>query len=392
MVNKSITVPLLDLKAQYASLKSELNAAMLKVVESQYFILGGEVETLESKIASYCKTSHAVGCASGSDALLLALVALDVKAGDEVLCPSYTFFATAGAVSRLGATPVFVDIDPTTYNMDPAAAKKVAAKCRRLKAIIPVHLFGLCTDMAPIENLARDLNVPLIEDAAQAIGSEDSRGKRAASMGKIGCLSFFPSKNLGGFGDGGMVTTNDAGLAEKMAILRVHGSKPKYVHRVVGFNSRLDALQAAVLNVKLKYLDGWTSARQRNASIYNQFFSDAGAQTSDVPLSDGGFPLRIPKTPAPPARHIFNQYIIRVPAPKRDQLREQLTRNSIGTEVYYPIPLHRQECFASHQLSPENLIHSENAANETVALPIYPELSHDQLEHVANSIITFLRS
>jgi dTDP-4-amino-4,6-dideoxygalactose transaminase len=391
-VNSSVTVPLLDLKAQYAAHKSELDAAMWRVAESQYFILGPEVEALEAEIATYTRTPHAIGCASGSDALLLALMALDIKPGDQVLCPSYTFFATAGAVSRLGAIPVFADIDPVTYNLDPQSARQAASRCKRLKALIPVHLFGLCADTTAFEELARELKVPMIEDAAQAIGSEDSRGRSAGSVGAMGCFSFFPSKNLGCFGDGGMITTRDAGLAEKMSVLRIHGSKPKYYHKVVGINSRLDALQAAVLRVKLKFLDQWTTGRQRNAATYNELFSAAGAQMSDVPLSKGGFPLRLPKPPPSPARHIYNQYIIRVPKEQRDPLREDLKRERIGTEVYYPLPLHRQECFADLGYEVGTLPHTESAANETLALPIYPELSHEQLKHVADAVIKFLGS
>ena len=385
----AVAVPLLDLKLQYASIKGELDAAMLGVAASQQFILGSEVEKLEIEIAAYSRAPFAVGCASGSDALLLALMALDVKAGDEVLCPSYTFFATAGAISRLGGVPVFADIDPATYNMDPRAARNAAKKCKRLKAIIPVHLFGLCADMPAYESLACDLGVPLIEDAAQAIGSEDETGRRAASIGAIGCLSFFPSKNLGCFGDGGMVTAKDALTAEKMRVMRVHGMQPKYFHKYVGINSRLDALQAAVLRVKLKYLDAWTLGRQRNAQVYNALFSAAGALESGTPFSATEFPLRIPKA-FTKARHIYNQYILRVPADKREALREDLKQKNIGTEVYYPLPLHRQECFADLGYAIGSLPESEAAANETVALPIYPDLTREQLEHVARSVISFL--
>jgi dTDP-4-amino-4,6-dideoxygalactose transaminase len=317
-------------------------------------------------------------------------MALDVKPGDEILCPSYTFFATAGAIARTGAIPVFVDIEPATYNMDPAALKAVANKCKRLKAIIPVHLFGQCANMAAIEPIARELNVPIIEDAAQAIGSEDSRGKRAGSMGVLSCFSFFPSKNLGGFGDGGMNTSLDAELAEKMRVLRVHGSKPKYYHKVIGFNSRLDALQAAILRVKLRHLDSWTQGRQKNASFYDQAFAAKGAKNSSTPLSEGGLPLRTPAPAAKGARHIYNQYVLRVPAAKRDPLMNFLKEQNIGTEIYYPLPLHQQECFAYLKCKEGSLPHSEAAARETLAIPVYPELSKQQLEYVVEKVVEFL--
>jgi dTDP-4-amino-4,6-dideoxygalactose transaminase len=384
-----MNVPLLDLKLQYASIKAELDAAMLEVAANQQFILGSEVEKLESEIASYSRSPHAIGCASGSDALLVALMALGVKVGDEVVCPSYTFFATAGAISRLGAIPVFADIDPASYNMDPVAARAVIQRCKRLKAIIPVHLFGLCADMVAYENIARENNVPLIEDAAQAIGSDDAAGRRAGSIGTMGCLSFFPSKNLGCFGDGGMITTRDPELAEKMRVLRVHGMQPKYYHKYIGINSRLDALQAAVLRVKLKYLDAWTERRIKNAAIYQSTFIEAGAQDSRTPISTGGFPLRVPYA-IPGARHIYNQYIIRVPANRRDALRDDLKQQNVGTEIYYPLPLHRQECFAGLGYAAGSLPHSEAAAAETIALPIFPELTPEQLNHVAAAIIRFL--
>jgi len=390
-VSHTVKVPLLDLKAQYAGIKAEITAALLRVVESQHFILGPEVEGLEAEIAQYCHTPHAIGCASGSDALLLALMALNVRAGDEVICPSYTFFATAGAISRLGAVPVFTDINPATYNLDPGDARQAAARCQRLKAILPVHLFGQCADMPALEELAAEFKVPLVEDAAQAVGSADPRGRQAGTIGAIGCYSFFPSKNLGCFGDGGMLATADSGLAERLRVLRVHGSKPKYYHKVLGVNSRLDALQAAVLRVKLKHLDSWTAGRQRNAATYDNAFCAAGARSSDVPLAAGGLPLRIPLPAQAPARHIYNQYVIRVPAALRDGLREQLKNQSIGTEIYYPLPLHRQECFQELGYGEGSLPHSEAAARETLALPVYPELSTEQLQYVAQTATDFLR-
>jgi len=390
-LGEPLTVPLLDLKAQYAAIRSEIEPAITRVIESQFFILGPEVTALEAELAAYCRVPHAIGCSSGSDALLLALMALNIEPGDEVICPSYTFFATAGAIARLGAVPVFVDSDPVTYNICPRSTAAVAAKCKRLKAIIPVHLFGQCADMAALEPIAAQYKVPLIEDAAQAIGSEDARGKRAGTMGVLSCFSFFPSKNLGCFGDGGLVCSLDAEIAEAIRVLRVHGMKPKYFHQLIGMNGRLDALQAAVLRVKLKYLDSWTAGRQRNAALYDKLFQHAGAKTSSTPLSEGGFPLRTPQPAPRGARHIYNQYIIRVPAHRRDGLMQHLKSKNIGTEVYYPVPLHRQECFAYLKYAEGSLPHAELAARETLALPIYPELSAQQIEHVAASIAEFLK-
>lgn len=385
------TVPLLDLKPQYRALKAEIDAAIARVVESQQFILGPEVDALEKEIAAHCRVSHAVGCSSGTDALILALMALGVKEGDEVLCPAYTFFATAGSIARLGARPVFADIDPATYNLDPESARKTARGCKKLKAIMPVHLFGQCAPMAELETLSRELGAPIVEDAAQAIGSEDAQGRRAGSIGKIGCLSFFPTKNLGAFGDAGMVITNDPALAERMSVLRVHGMKPKYYHQLVGLNARLDALQAAVLRVKLKHLDAWTGGRQANAARYDRAFAKADARDSSTPLASGGLPLRYPKPPTGKVRHIYNQYVIRVPAKYRDGLMQHLKARGIGSEIYYPAPLHLQECFGYLGQGPGTLPNAEAAARETLALPIYPELSGAQMDHVAGSIVSFLR-
>jgi dTDP-4-amino-4,6-dideoxygalactose transaminase len=385
-----VIVPLLDLKAQHASIRDEVMRALEEVVESQWFIMGPVVKAFEEEIASYCRVPHAIGNASGSDALLLALMALGVGPGDEVICPSYTFFATGGSIHRLGARPVFVDIDPITYNVHSAAVRSAAAGCTRLKAIMPVHLFGQVADMTAMLATAREFGVPLIEDAAQAIGAEDALGRRAGSIGAVGCFSFFPSKNLGAFGDGGLCTTGDPDLAESIGILRLHGGKPKYYHRVVGMNSRLDALHAAVLRVKLRHLDAWTGGRQRNAALYDALFADAGAMTSAEPLEGGGFPLRTPEPAPDGARHIYNQYVIRVPAPIRDAVRDDLASKGVGTEIYYPVPLHLQECFESLGYRRGDLPHSENAADETIALPIFPELSEAQIEHVARTIIAYV--
>ena len=363
-------VPLLDLKAQYATIKDEIKAAIDEVLESQYFILGPKVQQFEEEIAEYCNAQHAVGVASGSDALLLALMAIDIGYGDEVITTPYTFFATAGSISRLGAKPVFVDIDAKTYNINPELIEENITD--KTKAIIPVHLYGQCADMDPILEIGKKYNLCIIEDAAQAIGAE-YKGRKAGSMGDMGCLSFFPSKNLGGYGDGGMVITNNADLAEKIRVLRAHGAKPKYYHSLIGVNSRLDALQAAVLSVKLKYLDGWSKARRQNAENYNHFFSDTDVVT---PYAE------------PHNYHIYNQYIIRVS--KRDELQEFLKERNIGTAIYYPVSLHLQGCYADLGYREGDLPESEKAAQETLALPIYSELTKEQQTTVVATIKEFI--
>lgn len=388
----AMQVPLLDLRSQYQTIREELDAAIRRVVEGQQFILGPEVEALERDLAAYCGSRFAVGCASGSDALLLALMALGIGPGDQVLCPSYTFFATAGSVWRLGARPVFADIDPATYNLDLEKTRRVAAGCRHLKALLPVHLFGRAADMEGFLELGRELGVPVIEDAAQAIGSQDAQGHRAGSRGAAGCFSFFPTKNLGGFGDGGMVTTDDPQIAEKIRILRVHGAEPKYVHGLVGLNSRLDALQAAVLRVKLRHLEVWTSRRRSHAAAYDAAFAAAGAHACGDAAEAGGLPLATPRPTSSPARHVYNQYVIRVPAERRDALRASLSDRGIGTEIYYPLGLHEQRCFADLGYRHGDLPETEAAAAETLALPIYPELEPAQHEHVVKSVIAGLGS
>ncbi len=377
-------VPLLDLKPQYAVIKTEIQKALNRVCDSQYFIMGPEVAALEEELAAYCQTEFSLGVSSGTDALLLAMMALGITAGDEVITTPYTFFATAGCVARLGARAVFVDIDPHTFNIDPT--KIEAAITPRTKAIIPVHLYGQCADMSPIMDIAARHNLTVIEDAAQAIGAE-YKNRRAGSLGHIGCFSFFPSKNLGAFGDGGAVTTNDPDLAERMRVLRVHGGQPKYYHKFVGGNFRLDALQAAVVRVKLKYLDDWTAARQRNAARYNQLFADDSRLIRPFEAGDSGqHAHRAGSTaPWPGYRHIYNQYILRV-GPKRDDLRAWLQEKTIGNEIYYPVPLHLQECFAEWGGRPGDYPVSEQAAAETIALPIYPDLTDEQLQTVAAAI------
>lgn len=387
-----VAVPLLDLKAQYATIRDEVEPVVREVIESQYFIGGPKVEQLEREIAVYCRCEHAIGCANGSDAILVALQALDIGAGDEVLCPTYTFFATAGAIHRLGAKPVFADIDPVTYNICPDSIRDAFRTHPKIKVIIPVHLFGQAADLDAILDIAKEKGIPVLEDAAQAIGTEDRHGIRVGSRGAIGTFSFFPSKNLGGFGDGGIISTNDKRLGDRMRRLRNHGMEPRYYHDEVGLNSRLDALQAAVLSVKLRHLDAWSAGRQRNAAFYDERFLAAGAKTSASPLGGAGLALRTPHPAPKGSRHIYNQYVIRVPAAIRDGVREDLTKRKIGTEVYYPVPLHLQKCFESLGYPVGSFPHSEAAAKETIALPIYADLTAAQREWVAASVIESVRS
>ena len=367
-------VPLLDLTEQNQLLRSEIEAALGRVLDTNAFILGGEVKALEDELAAYCGTRYAIGCASGSDALLLALMALDVKAGDEVVTTPYSFFATVSAITRLGATPVFVDIDPLTYNLDVSQIESKITE--RTKAIQPVHLYGQCADMAELRKVAAKHGIPLVEDAAQAIGAEEN-GVRAGAMSEIGCFSFYPSKNLGGMGDGGFMTTDDDELAERLFALRVHGSKERYYHKWVGLNSRLDGFQGAVLRVKLPYLDSWSNKRKANADLYRELFTDAGL-TEQL-----GLPYERENV-----RHIYNQFVVRVPG-KRDELRAFLTEKGIGTDIYYPVSLHMQECFEYVGYKEGDLPESEKASRETLALPIYPELRPEQLEYVVESIARF---
>lgn len=367
-------VPLLDLKQQNAELRPEIEAAIGRVLDTNGFILGSEVAALETELAAFCGVEHAIGCASGSDAILLALMALDVGPGDEVITTPYSFFATVSAITRLGATPVFVDIEPAFYNIDP---KKIEEKITpRTKAIEPVHLYGQCAEMDAINAIADKHGIAVVEDAAQAIGAMDN-GRQAGSMSPAGCFSFYPSKNLGGMGDGGFLTTNDDAIAAKLRALRVHGAEERYYHKYIGLNSRLDGFQGAVLRVKLPHLDRWTELRRSNADIYRDLFSNAGLlRNIALPTErDGAF-------------HIYNQYVIRVPG-KRDALRSFLTEKGIGTDIYYPVPLHLQECFAYLGYSSGSLPVAERAADETLALPIFPELSREQIEYVSAVIVEF---
>lgn len=372
-------VPLLDLKAQYAGIREEILKVTEEVYESQQFILGSRVEDLEKEIAAYCTSAYSLGVSSGSDALLIALMAAGIGSGDAVITSPYTFFASAGSIARTGARPVFVDIDSDTYNLSPGELERTldslpAQDCGRIKAVMPVHLYGQCADMEPIIKIAEERNLLIIEDAAQAIGAEYN-GRRAGSFGEFGCFSFFPSKNLGAFGDGGIVTTGSEALYEKLKVLRVHGSKPKYYHKLIGGNFRLDALQAAIVSVKLTYLDQWSASRKKNAQTYRRLFAAAGLDRIQLPVERE-------------SRHIYNQFVIKVPE-KRDGLRRHLQGNHIGSEVYYPVPLHLQECFAYLGYRKGDFPLSEAAAERTLALPIYPELTDDQLTYVVDKIREF---
>ena len=375
-------VPFLDLKAQYQHIKDEIDQAVSEVISEQHFILGPKVEALEEAIAAYSSARYGIGVASGSDALTLSLMALGIGAGDEVITTPFTFFATAGSISKAGATPVFVDIDPRTYNLDPAHIQKRITP--QTKAILPVHLFGQCADMDPIKELARNNKLWIVEDAAQAIGSDYIRNsappQRVGSIGDMGCFSFYPSKNLGGFGDGGMVTTNDDDLAKRIRLLRVHGASSKYYYQSIGINSRLDALQAAVLLVKFRYLEEWTAKRLKNAAYYDQLFDEIRHQDLGIEIPHVQYNNR----------HIYNQYVVRVP--KRDELRDFLVQEGIGTDVYYPLPLHLQECYQDLGYANGDFPHAEQAARETLALPIYPELTPEQQEYVVSKIDEFFRT
>jgi dTDP-4-amino-4,6-dideoxygalactose transaminase len=376
-----VNVPLLDLTAQYAPLRADILSAIARVADSQQFILGPEVHAFEREMASMLEVEHAVGLSSGTDALIVALTALGVGAGDEVLVPSYTFFGTAGSVHRLGATPVFVDIDPVTFNLDPEAMARAITPATR--AVLPVHLFGLCADMARINDIAGRAGIAVVEDAAQAIGAR-AGDRQAGAWGRAACFSFFPSKNLGAFGDAGLLTTNDAAFAREARLLRNHGMEPKYFHARVGGNFRLDALQAAILRVKAPHLAGWTEARRRNADRYRALFAELGLSQVKLPVEPAGL------------THIYNQFVIRVP--RRDALRTHLAAQGIGTEIYYPVPLHRQQCFSGESprtSEPQNLRTcpvSDEAAATSLALPIYGELTPEQQHAVVSAIAQFYRT
>jgi dTDP-4-amino-4,6-dideoxygalactose transaminase len=369
----STTVPLLDLHAQNGPLRDEILAAIARVCDSQRFIMGPEIDALEAELAKLLGVGHAVAVSSGTDAVLLALMTLGIGYGDEVVTSTYSFFATAGAVVRVGARPVLVDIDPATFNVDPAALARAITP--RTKAIMPVHLFGLSADMDPIMGAASRAGVPVIEDAAQAIGST-YKSHPVGGLGSLGCFSFFPSKNLGAFGDAGLLTTNDAGLAARARLLRTHGMQPKYYHHLVGGNFRMDALQAAVLRVKAPHLAAWTEARRLNANRYRRLFADAGVEGR----------ITLPVEPRD-RRHIYNQFVIRTP--DRDQLKQHLDRRGIGNEIYYPVPFHLQPCFADLGYGPGSFPEAERAANESLAIPIFGELTPEQQSAVVDAIAEF---
>jgi dTDP-4-amino-4,6-dideoxygalactose transaminase len=365
-----VKVPLLDLQAQYLPLRQPLLDALTGVADSQQFIMGPEVEAFEREVAAVVDVQHAIGVSSGTDALLAALMALEIGPGDEVVTSTFSFFATAGCIARVGARPVLVDIDPETFNIDVVAATRACTA--RTRALMPVHLFGQSADMSAVLALADEYNLKVIEDAAQAIGASDHGGK-VGGIGHLGCFSFFPSKNLGGFGDAGLVTTNDEKLAHTVRLLRNHGMAPKYFHKVVGGNFRIDALQAAVLRVKLPHLAGWTEGRRANAARYRQLFQQAGLSGT----------VRLPSE-RPDRHHIYNQFVIRVP--DRDALKAHLDAAGVGTEIYYPVPFHRQECFASLGYKEGDFPIAEQAAAEVLALPIYPELTFEQQQYVVEQI------
>ena len=373
-----MNVPLVDLQAQYAAIRGEVIAAVTRVCDSQRFILGQDVESLERELAALLGVKHAVGVSSGTDALLVAMMALGIAPGDEVITSTYTFFATVGSIARLGARPVLVDIDPLTYNLDVSAV--AAAITPRTKAIMPVHLFGLSADLDPVLDAAKAKDIPVVEDACQAIGAR-YKDRFVGSIGAIGCFSFFPSKGLGAFGDGGLLATNDEALGHRVRLLRVHGAQPKYSHQMVGGNFRLDALQAAVLRVKVPHVATWCEQRRQNAERYGRLFREAGVSTG---INNGGVVLPVE---APGCYHTYNQYAIRTA--RRDELRAHLDSCGVGTAIYYPLPLHLQECFRGLGYAPGAFPHAEAAAREALALPMYGELTEDQQAYVVRSIAEF---
>jgi dTDP-4-amino-4,6-dideoxygalactose transaminase len=379
MTATRVTVPMLDLAAQYAPIRDEIREVVEEVFDSCRFIGGPHVVGLESELSSYVGAAHGVGVSSGTDALLVAFMALGIGPGDEVVTTPYTFFATVGCIARLGAIPRFVDIDPVTYNIDPNAIE--AAITDKTKAIVPVHLFGQCAEMGPINAIAKKHGLPVVEDAAQAIGAKDADGRMAGNLGDIACFSFYPSKNLGAAGDGGMITTSDADLSHTMAIMRNHGMEPAYHHEILGGNFRLDAIQAAVLRIKLRRLDDWAAARRANAADYRRRFDDSGL--------DGIVRLPFER---PGVHHIYNQFVVRIPDGKRDSLREHLKTAGIGCDVYYPKPAHMQPCFADLGYKTGEFPESEQAALQTIALPIFGELTDEQKEAVVDAVAEHIRS
>lgn len=387
-----LRVPLFDLAAQNQPLQAEILAAIHAVVESEEFVLGEQGKAFEAEFAAYCGSRFAVGCASGSDALLLALMALEIGPGDQVVCPSLTFFATASAVTRLGATPIFADVDARTYNLDPDHCAKVIAGCTRLRAILPVHLFGRLAELDALMARAVERGVPLVEDAAQSIGATDAKGRVSGSIGKLGCFSLYPTKNLGAMGDAGVIVTDDEALFEHLLHLRGHGARERYYHQEVGINSRLDELQAAVLRVKLRHLDAWNATRQTNAQRYDEAFEAEGAIAGGhgQELADAPLPLGTPLPTSHRAGHVYHHYCIRVPSRLRDGLKSHLANQGIGSETYYPLGLHQQECF--RHLGQTHLPETESATQETLALPIHPGLTPPQQDHVTKTTTNYLKT
>jgi dTDP-4-amino-4,6-dideoxygalactose transaminase len=395
-MSSNAPIPHRDLKAENGPIQAEIDAALRRVAESQQFVLGPEVAAFEREFASFCGAGHAVGCASGSDAVLLALMALDLRSGDQVICPSYTFFATASAITRLGGTPVFADVDPRTLNLDPEQARKAAARCPRLRALLPVDLFGQMADAEAFEALGAELGVPVICDAAQSVGARDARGRRAGSVGDIACISLYPTKNLGAYGDAGAVLTDDPGIADRLRMLHVHGARETdpYRHEIVGINSRLDAMQAAVLRVKLRQLDGWNATRRSIAARYDEAFAAVGARPGaygadldalDLPL---GTPARLPAAAEP----VYHQYAVRVPSRLRDELMHALEAAGIGSRVFYPLAVHEQPCFAELDRGAGGLPETEAATRENLCLPIHPALSGAQVDRVVDELTRLLRT
>ncbi len=374
-----MNVPLLDLKAQYATIANEVEPELLRIARTQMCILGADVESLEKNLADYLKVKHAIAVSSGSDAILMALMVLGIGPGDEVILPTFSFFATAGCVARLFAKPVFVDSEPNSFNINPDLIE--AKITNKTKAIMPVHLFGQSADMDSITKIAQKYNIPVIEDAAQALGTQYKDGRFVGGIGEIGCYSFYPSKNLGAFGDGGLIATNDDELATKLKQMRNHGMNPKYYHKFIGGNFRLDAIQAVVLNIKLKYLDSWHKGRQKNANLYREFFEKYNLLDKVI------VPQEIYQNSGQPNHHIYNQFTIQVS--QRNELRDFLSKNSIGCDIYYPVPFHRQECFNYLNCRDDDYPIANKLADTVLSLPVYPELSSEQIEFVVQTIKEF---
>jgi dTDP-4-amino-4,6-dideoxygalactose transaminase len=383
-------IKMIDLEALHRPIRAELDAALARVLDGGRFVGGDAVRAFEAGFANACDSAHAVGCASGSDALLLALMALGIGAGDQVICPAFTFFATGSSIARLGAEPIFVDIDPHTFNLDPARVRERARSCPRLRALLPVDLFGQIAAMDELLALGGELGVPVIEDAAQAIGARDASGAAAGARASVGCFSLYPTKNLGALGDAGILVTGNGELAERLRVLREHGARKPYHHDEIGINSRLDAIQAALLGVKLPHLGRWVEVRRANADHYSRAFEAAGAATTPDEMANAGLSLVVPNGPPEPARHANHQYVVRVPADRREGLRAHLARAGIDSAVYYPTALHQQPCFAPGSGERPCLPETEAATHEVLALPVHTTLTREDVDRVAHSVVEFL--